>query len=44
MHFFTATEDFEVIKAIEGISILINHSYNLQKRLSYLQLNELKKA
>lgn len=39
-----AIEDFDAIKAIEGNSIVMDHSYDFYTALSYLQLNEFEKA
>lgn len=39
-----AIKDFDAIKAIEGNSIVMDHSYDFYTGLSYLQLNNFKKA
>jgi len=39
-----AIEDFDAIKALEGNSIVMDHSYDFYTALSYLQLNEFDKA
>jgi tetratricopeptide (TPR) repeat protein len=39
-----AIKDFEAIKAIEGNSIVMDHSYNFYLALSHLQLNHFEKA
>jgi len=39
-----AIKDFNAIKALEGNSIVMDHSYDFYTALSYLQINEFKKA
>lgn len=39
-----AIKDFDAIKALEGNSIVMDHSYDFYTALSYLQLDEFKKA
>jgi tetratricopeptide (TPR) repeat protein len=39
-----AIKDFDAIKALEGNSIVMDHSYDFYTALSYLQLNELNNA
>ncbi|MFO7745495.1 MAG: hypothetical protein R6V36_08930 [Psychroflexus sp.] len=39
-----AIDDFNAIKALEGNSIVMDHSYDFYTALSYLQLNEFEKA
>lgn len=43
-NFHKAIEDFKKIKAIEGNSIVMDHSYNFYLGLSHLQLNNFEKA
>ncbi len=40
----SAIKDFERIKELEGNSFVMDHTYNFHIALSYLQLNEFKKA